>query len=103
MSAVKISAGKNWIFMERKFLHIDVNNAFLSWTAVDRLKKGDKVDLRTIPAVIGGDEAKRHGIVVAKSNIAKKFGITVNEIKSLNNLTSNNLFIGQQLKIKEVS
>lgn len=79
MSAVKISAGKNWIFMERKFLHIDVNNAFLSWTAVDRLKKGDKIDLRTIPAVIGGDEAKRHGIVVAKSNVAKKFGIQTAE------------------------
>ena len=79
MSAVKISAGKNWIFMERKFLHIDVNNAFLSWTAVDRLNKGDKVDLRTIPAVIGGDEAKRHGIVVAKSNVAKKFGIQTAE------------------------
>ncbi len=65
--------------MEKKFLHIDVNNAFLSWTAVARLKAGEKVDLRTIPSVIGGDEAKRHGIVVAKSNIAKKFGIQTAE------------------------
>lgn len=65
--------------MERKFLHIDVNNAFLSWTAVARLKAGEKVDLRTIPSVVGGDEAKRHGIVVAKSNIAKKFGIQTAE------------------------
>ncbi len=61
--------------MKKKFLHIDVNNAFLSWTAIERLKKGDTIDLRTIPSVIGGDESKRHGIVVAKSNIAKKFGI----------------------------
>ena len=65
--------------MEKKFLHIDVNNAFLSWTAVARLKAGEKVDLRTIPSVVGGDEAKRHGIVVAKSNIAKKFGIQTAE------------------------
>jgi DNA polymerase-4 len=65
--------------MERDFLHIDVNNAFLSWTAIDRLKKGDSVDLRTIPSIIGGDESKRHGIVVAKSNIAKKFGIQTAE------------------------
>lgn len=65
--------------MERKFLHIDVNNAFLSWTAIDRLNKGEKIDLRTIPAIIGGDESKRRGIVVAKSNIAKKFGIQTAE------------------------
>ena len=35
--------------------------------------------------------------------IAKKYNTSVDNIKSLNNLTSNNLFIGQQLKIKEVS
>ena len=40
---------------ERKILHIDVNNAFLSWTAVDLLKSGYKIDIRNIEAVIGGD------------------------------------------------
>lgn len=65
--------------MDRMFLHIDVNNAFLSWTAVDRLKNGEKIDLRTIPSIIGGDESKRRGIVVAKSNVAKKFGIQTAE------------------------
>lgn len=65
--------------MEKKILHIDVNNAFLSWTAVDKLNKGEKIDLRTIPSIIGGDESKRRGIVVAKSNIAKKFGIQTAE------------------------
>lgn len=65
--------------MEKQFLHIDVNNAFLSWTAVERLKNGDSVDLRTIPAIIGGDESKRRGVVVAKSNVAKKFGIQTGE------------------------
>lgn len=65
--------------MDKKILHIDVNNAFLSWSAVDRLAKGETVDLRTIPAIIGGDEQSRHGIVVAKSNVAKKFGIKTAE------------------------
>ena len=65
--------------MERKILHVDVNNAFLSWTAVDLLKKGYPVDIRTIPSVIGGDEERRAGIVLAKSPIAKKFGIVTGE------------------------
>ena len=65
--------------MERKILHVDVNNAFLSWTAVDMLKKGEKLDIRTIPAIIGGDQSKRSGIVLAKSPIAKKFGIITGE------------------------
>ena len=65
--------------MERIIFHIDVNNAFLSWTAVDMLKRGSKLDIRTIPAVIGGDESKRHGVVLAKSNIAKQFGIKTGE------------------------
>ena len=54
-------------------MHIDVNNAFLSWTAVEFLKNGVKEDIRLIPAVIGGDEETRHGVVLAKSNIAKQF------------------------------
>ncbi len=61
--------------MEKQILHIDVNNAFLSWTAVDMLKQGSKVDIREIPAIIGGDESKRSGIVLAKSMKAKEFGI----------------------------
>ena len=65
--------------MERKILHIDVNNAFLSWTAIDRLKHGETLDLRMVPSIIGGDEEKRRGIVVAKSNVAKKFGIQTAE------------------------
>ena len=31
--------------MDRIILHIDVNNAFLSWTAVYMLKKGYKYDI----------------------------------------------------------
>lgn len=63
------------IRLNKFIMHIDVNNAFLSWTAVDMLKNGADIDIRTIPSIIGGDEKQRHGIVLAKSNIAKQFGI----------------------------
>lgn len=65
--------------MERQILHVDVNNAFLSWTAIDRLASGEMLDIRTIPAIIGGDEASRHGVVLAKSMRAKEFGIRTGE------------------------
>lgn len=64
---------------ERIIFHIDVNNAFLSWTAVQLLEEGYNIDIRTIPAIIAGDESKRHGIVLAKSPIAKKYGIVTAE------------------------
>ena len=65
--------------MPRRILHIDVNNAFLSWSAVYMLKHGSQIDIRTIPSIIGGDENKRSGIVLAKSPVAKKFGIVTGE------------------------
>lgn len=64
---------------ERIILHIDVNNAFLSWTAVDMLKKGHKIDIRNRYAIIGGDESQRRGIVLAKSNLCKQKGVTTAE------------------------
>ena len=64
---------------QKQILHIDVNNAFLSWTAMDRLAQGEKVDIREIEAVIGGDESKRSGIVLAKSMKAKKRGVCTGE------------------------
>ncbi len=63
----------------RIIFHIDVNNAFLSWTAVDLLNKGSKYDIRNSYAVIGGDESARRGIVLAKSNPCKKLGIYTSE------------------------
>ena len=64
---------------DRLIFHIDVNSAFLSWTALERLAQGDSVDLRTIPAIVGGDTSTRHGVVLAKSIPAKAFGITTGE------------------------
>jgi len=56
-------------------MHIDVNNAFLSWTAINLLNEGYKYDIRDSYAVIGGDPKARKGIVLAKSNLCKKLGI----------------------------
>lgn len=65
--------------MSRIIFHIDVNSAFLSWTAVERLNKGEHIDLREIPSIVGGDSETRHGIVLAKSTPAKKYGIVTGE------------------------
>ncbi len=60
--------------------HVDVNSAFLSWSAVKRLKADPHaLDLRTVPAVICGDVETRHGIVTAKSIPAKRYGIDTAE------------------------
>ena len=64
---------------KRIILHIDVNNAFLSWTAVDMLKNGSKIDIRNKYAVIGGDEESRRGVVLAKSNLCKQRGVVTGE------------------------
>ena len=63
----------------RIIMHVDVNNAFLSWTAVEMLKNGAKVDIRERYAVIGGDEEARRGIVTAKSNPCKARGVVTAE------------------------
>mgnify|MGYP002539441008 FL=1 len=65
--------------MKRIIMHIDVNNAFLSWTAIELLKNGYKYDIRNSYAVIGGDEKSRRGIVLAKSMPAKKMGVVTGE------------------------
>ncbi len=61
--------------MKPIIFHIDVNSAYLSWSALEKLKNGSSLDLRTVPSIIGGDEKSRHGIVLAKSIPAKKYGI----------------------------
>jgi DNA polymerase-4 len=66
--------------MGEVFFHVDVNSAFLSWEAAYRIHElMDPVDLRSIASVIGGSEESRHGIVLAKSVAAKKYGIQTGE------------------------
>jgi DNA polymerase-4 len=66
---------------EKLIFHIDVNSAYLSWTAVKLLQYGDAsvIDIREIPSVIGGSEENRHGITLAASIPAKKYGIKTGE------------------------
>jgi len=62
--------------MDKIIFHIDVNSAFLSWEAVYRLRiRGEKTDLREIPSAVAGDVKKRHGIILARSTPAKKYGV----------------------------
>ena len=65
---------------KRFVFHVDVNSAFLSWSAVYRTCiLGESEDLRRAPSIVGGDQEKRHGIVLAKSIPAKQFGIQTGE------------------------
>lgn len=64
----------------RIIFHIDVNSAFLSWEAVYRLRCGQEgPDLRSVPSAVGGDMAMRHGVILAKSIPAKKYGVQTGE------------------------
>lgn len=53
----------------RNILHCDLNNFFAS---VEMLKRPE---LRNVPMAVSGDPNKRHGIILAKNQIAKKYGI----------------------------
>lgn len=64
---------------DKLYFHIDVNSAFLSWSAVENLKSDPTFDLRLVPSIIGGDRSNRHGIVLAKSIPAKAYGIQTAE------------------------
>ena len=56
-------------------MHIDVNYAYLAWTAVEMLGQGASEDIRLVPSAIAGDPETRRGIILAKSEPAKKHGI----------------------------
>lgn len=60
-------------------MHVDANSAYLSWTAVNMLQNGYGTDIREIPSAIAGNPDNRHGIILAKSIPAKKYGIVTGE------------------------
>lgn len=64
--------------MERIIFHVDVNSAFLSWEATERVLRGEE-DIRLVPSAIGGDREKRTGVILAKSIPAKRFNIITGE------------------------
>ena len=84
-------ANKNNITVDELKKINNLTSNMLSVGQVLKLPMQDKVEEIAMYTVQKGDSLY---------SIAKKFGITVDEIKSLNNLTSNNLAIGEQLMIK---
>lgn len=59
--------------MEKVILHSDLNNFYASVECLYR------PEIRDRPVVVGGSVEHRHGIILAKNNIAKAFGITTGE------------------------
>lgn len=57
----------------RDILHCDLNNFFAS---VECLKRPE---LKKVPMAVAGDPTKRHGIILAKNDIAKKYGVCTPE------------------------
>jgi len=68
--------------MRRVVFHIDVNSAFVSWSAVKILSEGG-ADIRIIPSVVSGDPNDRRSIVAAKSIPCRKYGINTAEPLSM--------------------
>ena len=58
---------------ERVILHCDLNNFYAS------VECRYDPRLRTVPMAVGGSEQDRHGIVLAKNELAKQFGIKTAE------------------------
>ena len=79
--AAPVAAVSGDLLMERRvFFHVDVNSAFLSWTAAYQVMVlGRERDLRQVPSVIAGDKESRHSIILAKSIPAKKAGVQTGE------------------------
>ena len=55
--------------MERTILHSDINACYVSIELIDR------PELRGLPVAVGGDVQARHGIILAKSEEAKRCGV----------------------------
>ena len=53
----------------RAILHCDLNNFFASVEMLSR------PELRNVPMAVSGDPNRRHGIILAKNQIARKYGI----------------------------
>ncbi len=61
------------MILEKVILHVDMNNFYASVECID------KPHLKDVPMAVGGDESKRHGIVLAKNMLAKNMGVKTAE------------------------
>lgn len=59
--------------MEKTILHIDMNSCYASIECLHQPK------IRHLPVAVGGDVEARHGIILAKNEHAKKYGIKTGE------------------------
>lgn len=59
--------------MERLILHVDANHFYAN------VEKSNHPELKGIPLVVGGDVEQRHGIILAKSDEAKRCGVKTGE------------------------
>lgn len=57
----------------RRILHIDFNSFFASVECFHR------PELRPFPVAVAGDPEKRHGVILAKNESAKRFGVKTGE------------------------
>lgn len=64
----------------RVIFHVDVNSAFLSWSAVEHLLLGGTLDYRTVPSAVAKKNESGGGVILAKSELAKKAGIHTGEV-----------------------
>lgn len=60
--------------MDRAILHVDMNSFYASVECLHR------PSIRHLPVAVGGNEEARHGIVLAKNNLAKKHGVKTGEV-----------------------
>ena len=59
--------------MDRKILHVDQNCFFAS------VEMKNHPELKNVPMAVGGDQEQRHGIILAKNQLAGTFGIKTAE------------------------
>ncbi len=59
--------------VDRVILHCDCNNFFASVESIDH------PEYRTVPMAVAGDPSRRHGIILAKNELAKKCGVQTAE------------------------
>lgn len=55
--------------MENLFLHVDMNNFYAS------VECRERPELQNLPVAVAGDPDKRHGVVLAKNQLAKMAGV----------------------------